>query len=546
MKPFSHTNRTHILQQLTNAHYDVIVVGGGITGTGIALDAASRGLKTLLIEMQDFAAGTSSRSTKLVHGGLRYLKQLEVKLVADVGKERAIVYENAPHVTHPEWMLLPFYKSGTFGKRSTSFGLQVYDFLAGVKKSERRKMLTKEEVLTHEPLLNEEGLIGGGEYVEYRTDDARLTIEVAKKAYEQGADLINYTKVTGFLYDKQGKVNGVKLVDQLTDESSNAHGTIVVNAGGPWVEQVMDLDEKVEGNKLLLTKGVHLVFDRSVLPLHQPIYFDTPDGRMIFAIPRNGKTYVGTTDTVYEADLKNPKMTNEDKEYLLRAITTMFPKAFVGMNDVESTWAGVRPLIQEEGKGTSEISRKDEVWESSTGLLTIAGGKLTGYRKMAEEITDIISKKLKVQGVKVGPCVTKNLRLSGGEFNRSRDYRAYVEDRAKELTKLGLSFQDGLNIASMYGTNTNQVAQLVSRVNPSSQLPLAIQLTLLYAIEYEMAITPVDYFMRRTGAIFFDIHWVEKWKKDVISYMKEVLDWSSEQTNQYSEELEARLADAKG
>ncbi|REB08656.1 glycerol-3-phosphate dehydrogenase/oxidase [Sporosarcina sp. BI001-red] len=546
MKPFSHTNRTHILQQLSNSHYDVIVVGGGITGTGIALDATTRGLKVLLIEMQDFAAGTSSRSTKLVHGGLRYLKQLEVKLVADVGKERAIVYENAPHVTHPEWMLLPFYKSGTFGKFSTSFGLQVYDFLAGVKKSERRKMLSKEEVLEHEPLLNKEGLIGGGEYVEYRTDDARLTMEVAKKAHEQGADLINYTKVTKFLYDEQGQVNGVQMEDQLTGEPYATLGAIVVNAGGPWVEQVMDLDEKVEGKKLLLTKGVHLVFDRSVLPLHQPIYFDTPDGRMIFAIPRNGKTYVGTTDTVYETDLKNPKMTDEDKEYLLRAITKIFPNAFIGMSDIESTWVGVRPLIQQEGKGPSEISRKDEVWTSSTGLLTIAGGKLTGYRKMAQSITDTISEKLEAQGVKAGPCVTKTLPLSGGDFNKSSDYSHYVEDRAHELTKLGLSFQDGLNIASMYGTNTNQVAELVSRVNPSSELPRAIQLTLLYAIEYEMAMTPVDYFMRRTGAIFFDINWVEKWKAHVISYMKEVLNWSSEQTNQYSEELEARLADAKG
>ncbi|MBD7909351.1 glycerol-3-phosphate dehydrogenase/oxidase [Sporosarcina gallistercoris] len=545
MKPFSHTNRTQTLHQLSNCHYDVIVVGGGITGTGIALDAASRGLKTLLIEMQDFAAGTSSRSTKLVHGGLRYLKQLEVKLVADVGKERAIVYENAPHVTHPEWMLLPFYKSGTFGKFSTSFGLKVYDFLAGVKRAERRKMLSKEEVLTHEPLLNEEGLIGGGEYVEYRTDDARLTIEVAKKAHEQGADLINYTKVTEFLYDTQGNVNGVQMIDQFTGESYYAHGSIVVNAGGPWVEQVMDLDEKMEGKKLLLTKGVHLVFDRSVLPLHQPIYFDTPDGRMIFAIPRNEKTYVGTTDTVHETDLRNPEVTDEDKQYLLHAIATIFPNAVVGMNDIESTWAGVRPLIQEEGKGPSEISRKDEVWESSTGLLTIAGGKLTGYRKMAEEITDFISKKLKTQGVAAGPCMTKTLRLSGGEFNRSTDYRAYVEDRAKELTKLGLTFQDGLNIASMYGTNTNQVAELVSRVDPSSDLPRAIQLTLLYAIEYEMAMTPVDYFMRRTGAIFFDIHWVEKWKKAVVEYMKEVLNWSDEQTKRYSAELEARLADAK-
>ncbi len=546
MKPFSHTNRTHILQQLSSSHYDVIIVGGGITGTGIALDATTRGLKTLLIEMQDFAAGTSSRSTKLVHGGLRYLKQFEVKLVADVGKERAIVYENAPHVTHPEWMLLPFYKSGTFGKFSTSFGLQVYDFLAGVKSSEKRKMLSKEEVLKHEPLLNKNGLIGGGEYVEYRTDDARLTMEVAKKAHEEGADLVSYTKVTDFLYDNDGNVNGVTVVDQFSGTTYHAKGSVVVNAGGPWVEQVMELDEKIEGKQLLLTKGVHIVLDHSVLPLHQPIYFDTSDGRMIFAIPRNGKTYVGTTDTVYEEELVNPKITLEDKHYLMRAITTMFPEAFVGLNDIESTWAGVRPLIQQEGKGPSEISRKDEVWESESGLLSIAGGKLTGYRKMAESITNTISKKLKTDDFEAGPCITKTLRLSGGEFNKSSDYRPYVEDRAHELTKLGLSFQDGLNIASMYGTNTNQVAELVSRVKPSDELPLAIRLTLHYAIDFEMAMTPVDYFMRRTGALFFDIDWVEQWKEPVIDYMKDVLHWSLQETEQFVVELEARIADSKG
>jgi glycerol-3-phosphate dehydrogenase len=198
MRSFSFLERENLLENLGDSLYDVIIIGGGITGAGIALDCVTRGLKTLLVEMQDFAAGTSSRSTKLIHGGLRYLKQMEVQMVAEVGKERAIVYENAPHVTHPVWMLLPIYKGGTFGKLSTSIGLRVYDFLAGVKRNERRKMLTRDETLQKEPLLKKEGLLGGGYYVEYRTDDARLTIEVAKKAFEKGADLLNYTKAERF------------------------------------------------------------------------------------------------------------------------------------------------------------------------------------------------------------------------------------------------------------------------------------------------------------------------------------------------------------
>lgn len=210
MSTASSLQRSVIMNDLQSKEYDVLVIGGGITGVGIALDAITRGLSVALVEMQDFAAGTSSRSTKLVHGGLRYLKQFEIKEVAELGKERAIVYENGPHVTTPVWMLLPFHKGGTFGKFSTSVGLRVYDFLAGVKKSERRYMLNSAQTLEKEPLVKQADLLGGGVYVEYRTDDARLTIEVAKTAIEKGAVLANYTKASGFLYNDAKKLLALK------------------------------------------------------------------------------------------------------------------------------------------------------------------------------------------------------------------------------------------------------------------------------------------------------------------------------------------------
>ena len=235
-KTFSTFLRSTYRQQLQQQTWDVLVIGGGITGAGIALDAQTRGMQTALLEMQDFAAGTSSRSTKLVHGGLRYLKQLDVKLVAEVGKERAIVYENGPHVTTPEWMLLPIYKGGTFGKFTTSLALRVYDFLAGVKREERRKMLNAEETLRRLPLLKREGLKGGGYYVEYRTDDARLTIEVLKKAVEYGATALNYSRVDGFLYEN-GRVCGVKVTDVLSGEKYEVRATKIINAAGPWVDE---------------------------------------------------------------------------------------------------------------------------------------------------------------------------------------------------------------------------------------------------------------------------------------------------------------------
>ncbi|WP_172369952.1 glycerol-3-phosphate dehydrogenase/oxidase [Sporosarcina jiandibaonis] len=540
-KNFSHIERKNILTGLENEHYDVIIIGGGITGMGIALDCTTRGLKTLLVEMQDFAAGTSSRSTKLVHGGLRYLKQFELKMVSDVGKERAIVYENAPHITHPQWMLLPIYKKGTFGKYSTSIGLKIYDFLAGVKREEKRRMLSRKEVLRREPLLAKKGLIGGGEYVEYSTDDARLTIEVAKKAYEYGADLLNYAKVEQFEYDANGKVAGVHLLDEITEQRYLATGNMFVNAAGPWVERVINLDEEVPGKSLLLTKGVHIVLDRKKLPLNQPIYFDTPDGRMVFAIPRNGKTYVGTTDTIYEGNLEHPKTTDEDKEYLLRCIRTMFPETAIEIENIESTWAGIRPLIHEDGKGPSEISRKDEVWTSKTGLITIAGGKLTGYRKMAETVTDLLISKLDKKDV---DSQTKKLKLSGGDFWDSNDYPKFIETKSMKLSALGMSKEDGDSIAAIYGTNTDAIIDLEKELLIELDLPLPIKLTLHYAIQFEMAMTPADYFARRTGAIYFDKTWVRTWKQPVIDYMDRLFNWSPERKKLMTEELESHIQEA--
>ena len=426
---FSNLDRKNIVEKLKNESFDVLVIGGGITGAGIAVDATMRGMKTALVEMQDFAAGTSSRSTKLVHGGLRYLKQFEVKMVAEVGKEREIVYENGPHVTTPEWMLLPLHKGGTFGKFSTSIGLKVYDFLAGVKKSESRKMLSAAETLEKEPLLKQADLQGGGYYVEYRTDDARLTLEVMKKAVEKGASALNYSKVSKLLY-KAGIVCGVLVEDLLTGEEYEIYAKKVVNATGPWVDDIRELDQSKKGKTLKLSKGVHIVIDQSRFPLKQAVYFDTPDGRMVFAIPRDGKAYVGTTDTFYGEDPINPGMTEEDRDYILKAIHYMFPDVDISEKDVESSWAGIRPLIHEEGKDPSEISRKDEIWESASGLITIAGGKLTGYRKMAETITDLLAKKfLEEEQRRYSSCKTKNLPISGGDVGGSASFDSFVKSQ---------------------------------------------------------------------------------------------------------------------
>lgn len=542
---FSALYREQQLKCISEEQYDLLVIGGGITGAGIALDAALRGMKVALIDMQDFAAGTSSRSTKLVHGGLRYLKQFQVGLVAEVGKERAIVFENGPHVTTPEWMLLPLHKGGTFGPFSTSIGLRVYDFLARVKKSERRKMLTRDETISKEPLIRREGLKGGGFYVEYRTDDARLTIEVIKAAVENGANILNYVKAEEFIY-QNNVIMGTKAKDILTNEELNIRANKVVNAAGPWVDDIRKKDYSRNNKQLRLTKGVHLVIDQSVFPLRQAVYFDTPDGRMVFAIPRDGKTYVGTTDTFYEGDPARPKMLVEDREYLLNAIHYMFPEIKIIKKDVESSWAGVRPLIYEEGRDPSEISRKDEIWEAESGLITIAGGKLTGYRKMAESVVELIVKRLEEKGQIYKESQTKTYPISGGDVGGSEGFEAYIRLKELEAVEYGFSKEEGRCLAKMYGSNVNEVFQYGNsyEADENKKLSRIIYAQLMYSIEHEMTITPADFFIRRTGALFFNIDLVRTWKDDVIAFMETKLAWTKAQTALIKEELEIELRNA--
>ncbi|WP_102274949.1 glycerol-3-phosphate dehydrogenase/oxidase [Cytobacillus massiliigabonensis] len=545
---FSNHNRSEMINKLKNETFDVLVIGGGITGAGIAFDASTRGMNVALVEMQDFAAGTSSRSTKLVHGGLRYLKQFEVKMVAEVGKERAIVYENGPHVTTPEWMLLPMHKGGTFGKFSTSIGLRVYDFLAGVKKAERRTMLNVQETINKEPLVKKDGLKGGGYYVEYRTDDARLTIEVMKAAADKGATPLNYTKVEQLLYEN-GKVVGVLAADQLTGEKYEIKAVKIVNAAGPWVDSIREKDGSKKGKTLQLTKGVHLVIDQSRFPLKQAVYFDTPDKRMVFAIPREGKAYVGTTDTFYGDDPVSPHMTAEDREYIIQAINYMFPEVKITEADVESSWAGVRPLIWEEGKDPSEISRKDEIWESETGLITIAGGKLTGYRKMAETIVDVLVKKFSEEQNRNFPsCQTKHLPISGGEVGGSSKFKEFIAGQIEAGVAAGLTKEDAAHLAAMYGSNVPDLFKLVKGHGKNEaekyQMPVRLLVKLKYALENEMAATPIDFFNRRTGAILFDIETVRTYQEQVLNYMADYFDWNQDVRAKFEAGMHQALKDA--
>lgn len=543
MNLFSAKERSHPIEQLGRTSFDLLIIGGGITGAGIALDATARGLKVALIEMQDFAAGTSSRSTKLIHGGLRYLKQLEFGLVAEVGKERKILHKIAPHLARPERMLLPIVKNGSLNKFSAWAAISIYEWIASVKKKEKHIILTKEETIQTEPGIKNDDLLGGILFYEYRTDDARLTIEVIKEAVSRGAIAVNYMEAISFIY-KNGRIAGAVSTDKINKTQHTIHAKYIINAGGPWVDSIDDLDDKSNKHRLQITKGIHLVFDWKKLPVKQSVYFDTYDGRMIFAIPREGKTYVGTTDTFFKGDLIHPDITHKDRDYILKCVNDFFPEHNLTPSDIESGWAGLRPLVNKHGRKPSEISRKDEIFESRSGLITIAGGKLTGYRKMAQRVVNLVSEKISISDQKfISNCETQNIRLSGNEINNEIEFSEFVNHKVSEGLTLGLTAQQVVSLIDRYGTNIREIYRLFREEakNENNELPTILLAQLIYCVEREMCVTPSDFFIRRTGYLYFDINLVKSWGQALILQMQKIMQWNSELTERFSRELQETL-----
>jgi glycerol-3-phosphate dehydrogenase len=519
---FSNLKRNETIAKLKKDNFDLVVIGGGITGGGIALDAASRGLKVALVEKNDFASGTSSKSTKLIHGGLRYLKQFDFWLVKEVGSERAIVHKLAPHLVLPEKMLLPLIENGSYGKWLTSIGLKVYDILAQVTGDDKRKMLEKKEALKLEPLLPKKILKGAGYYAEYRTDDARLTIENIKTSLQYGATALNYGSVTDFIY-KDKRIAGVTVKDELSQETFTINSKYVISAAGPWVDELRSVNNSKKGKRLHLTKGVHLVFPKEKLPVKQSVYFDIPDGRMMFAIPRGKVTYVGTTDTNFNLDKDKVRTDLADAIYLLSAVNNMFPKINLEMEDIVSSWAGLRPLIHEEGKSASELSRKDEIFTSDTGLISIAGGKLTGYRKMAERVVDRIAKMLEEDHQKeLKPCTTDTIPLCGNEFKKFKHVKKYIATIFDRIKSDGFTEHDAWFLVTNYGKQTETILGYYEKRTEKDNVTRMILAELQFGTAYEMVQDPMDFFIRRTGRLYFDIDSVRQFMEPVLQELQTV------------------------
>ncbi|GAB4399989.1 MAG: glycerol-3-phosphate dehydrogenase/oxidase [Anaerolineales bacterium] len=492
-RPFSPATRRENLDALASETFDILVIGGGITGVAVARDAALRGYRTALVEKRDFGFGTSSRSSRMIHGGLRYLENYEFGLVLECCNERRRLRKIAPRLVRPLPFLYPVYSDQKTGPIKLRLGLTLYDALGLFQNVQRHRWLDAEEARARESILARPGLLGAARFYDARTDDARLTMLVAKAAHAAGAIVANYAEVVG-LRQAGGKVQGAWVRDRITGRDIEVRARVVVNATGVWVDSIRQQDAHYKGITIRPTKGIHLVFWRERLPSHHAIAFDSPrDGRHAFLIPWGQHTIAGTTDTDYTGDLDHPAADREDVAYMLEALDHNFPDAHVSEADIVSTFAGLRPLIYAEG-GTYSISREHQIYRSPSGLITVAGGKLTTHRLMAEQIVDLAARVLaREHGVEAArPCSTRQA-LPGAEV--VGDGAAWMEDPDVRAHLLDTYGADAAWIAAYVEENP----ALGERIVP--ELPY-LMAEVLYAVQHEMALSLSDVLIRRTHVIY--------------------------------------------
>jgi glycerol-3-phosphate dehydrogenase len=502
MIEFSFRTRRANLERLETETFDLLVIGGGITGAGIALDAAVRGLTVALVEKRDFAAGTSSRTTKLIHGGLRYLEQFDFELVREALLERAILARTAPHLAEVFPFVIPIYQNRRRNydhPLKMRAGLFLYDLLAAGHGFPRHRRLSRDEALRLAPQLDPAGLKGAFLYYDARTDDARLVIEVIKAAHERGACIANHATVRGFLKNEQGKIAGVRLRDQLSGRDIEARAAVVINATGVWMEETVRLNGQAGGlpKTVRPAKGIHLTIAAERLPVEAAWLIPSLTGhRFYFVVPWQGRVNIGTTDTDYQGDLNAPAANAEEVAEILRAINSYFPNAHLDPADVISTWAGLRPLITDpRAKNSSQVSRKEELIETADGLISISGGKLTTYRHMAEDTVDRAAKRLRRAAV---PSRTTTLSVSGGALRR-----AEMERIAAELAQTEhLPLATARHLVTAYGSNHTRLVELM-REDERLRSPLHAGLPhlaaeVVYAARYEMAVQLADTMTRRS------------------------------------------------
>ncbi|MFH6960509.1 FAD-dependent oxidoreductase [Flavobacterium aquidurense] len=473
-----------LLKLKSTEKWDVIIIGGGASGLGTALDAASRGYKTILLEAVDFAKGTSSRSTKLVHGGVRYLEQGNIHLVREALKERGLMAKNAGHLVKNQSFVIPNYN--WWGGSFYTIGLKIYDILAGRLSLGSSKYVSKKKTIEMLPNVEENGLQSGVVYHDGQFDDSRLAINIAQTAVEKGACLLNYMKVVHLLKDENNQIIGVEVQDHETGEKYTLKGAAIINATGVFTNAIMKLNDTVYKKYIVPSQGIHLVFDKSFLPGdHALMIPKTSDGRVLFAVPWHNRIVVGTTDTLIKKQSLEPIALESEIAFVLETAQRFLAKKPTRA-DVLSVFAGLRPLAapEEEGKSTKEVSRSHKIIVSETGLITITGGKWTTYRKIAE---DIINKAIKTGKLPEKSCVTQHLLIHGNKLTTSLDRENHLYIYGSDIPKI-------IELQQNY-------PELKEKVHPDHEFTMA---EIIWAIRYEMARTIDDILARRVRLLFLD------------------------------------------
>ena len=522
-------NRDQMLGKLkkwNQNEWDVLVIGGGATGLGSALDASTRGFKTLLLEQSDFAKGTSSRSTKLVHGGVRYLAQGDVSLVLEALHERGLLRQNAPHLVKNQKFIIPNYTwwSGPF----FTLGMKVYDMMSGKLGLGSSEKISKEETLKAIPNLDEKDLTGGVIYYDGQFDDSRLAINLAQSIIENDGVALNHFKVVNLLKDDEGLVCGVVAKDMESGEEHEIKSKSVINATGVFVDEILKMNDSTAKKIIKPSQGVHIILDQSFLESDAAIMIPkTSDGRVLFAVPWHKKVILGTTDTPLNEHSLEPRALDEEIDFILKT-AAQYLKKDPTKKDVLSVFAGLRPLAapqDSEGKETKEISRSHKLIVSLSGLVTITGGKWTTYRKMAE---DTIDKAILIAGLEDKSCVTQNMPIHG--YVKKTDYSdhmyIYGSDRVK-LMKL-----------------INETPELGEKLHEN--LPF-LKGEVLWAVRHEMARTVEDVLARRVRALFLDARASIDMANDVAVIVAKELgydnQWIKKQVEEYSTLAKSYLLD---
>ncbi|MDZ4673025.1 MAG: glycerol-3-phosphate dehydrogenase [Gemmatimonadota bacterium] len=485
------------LDALAAQTWDILVIGGGITGAGIARDASLRGLSVALVDRHDLAWGTSSRSSRLIHGGLRYLEQGRLGLVFESLRERRHLLALAPHLVRPQAFILPVHRGDRVPRWKLEIGMWLYDLLAWRGNLPRHQRLGKRAMLQREPMIRERGLTGGALYYDAQCDDARLVVAVARAAAQRGAAIANWTSVTA-LHAIDGRIARAELADQLTGATGEIRFRSVVNATGPWTDELRKLEDPGARPVLRPTKGVHVLFRRARLGHQHAITFTSPiDGRVMFVLPWGEHSYVGTTDTDSDDSPERITTTRDDVHYLIRSVNALFPSAHLTEEDVTGTWAGLRPMLRgPEGAGPSAVSREHRILRGHGGMWTIAGGKLTTWRSMAAELVDRVARELGQTSTDrtTGRIASATEPLPGGDSPTLAGFQEQAE-------AAGLSTPTAAHLVRHYGGETAAILNLL-RDDPSLATPIhpdhpAIAAEVLHAARREFAVRVDDVLARR-------------------------------------------------